>query len=133
MFHITRKADYAIRGMVYLAGRPADRVTLLSEMASEVDVPRPLMAKIFQHLGKVGLVRSYRGAGGGFQLARPAKGISLLDIVEAVDGPIEMNRCMIEGEICGRESFCTVHPFWRKIQQRMKDDLGRITLQRLAQ
>ena len=65
MFHITRKGDYAIRGMVYMAGRPRDEVALLREISAAVEVPLVLLAKIFQHLSKTGLVRSYRGAGGG--------------------------------------------------------------------
>jgi len=132
MFHITRKGDYAIRGMVYLAGQPPDQVSLLRDISFNVDVPLALLAKIFQHLNKVGLVRSYRGAGGGFQLARPPKAISLLEIIEAVDGPIAMNRCMIAQGICGRESYCSVHPVWTKIQQKMKADLSRVNLRQLA-
>ncbi len=132
MFHITRKGDYAIRGMVYLAGRPRDEVTLLKDISSAVDVPSALLAKIFQHLNKTGLVRSYRGAGGGFQLGRPAKDISLLEIVEAVDGPISMNRCIVEQGSCGRESFCSVHPVWRKMQHRFKAELSSISLRKLA-
>ncbi|MDD5711360.1 MAG: Rrf2 family transcriptional regulator [Smithellaceae bacterium] len=132
MFHITRKADYAVRGMVHLASQPADQITLLAEMAMKVDVPQALMAKIFQHLAKVGLVRSFRGARGGFQLAKPPKGITLLDIVEAIDGPIAMNRCIIEEGACGRESFCTVHPVWKKIQGKLRDELRRVNLQDLA-
>ncbi len=132
MFHITRKGDYAIRGMVHLAGRPRDEVTLLREVSSAVDVPLALLAKIFQHLNKTGLVRSYRGAGGGFQLGRPAKDISLLEIIEAVDGPVSMNRCIVERGSCGREPFCSVHPVWRKMQQKFKSELGGISLRKLA-
>jgi Rrf2 family protein len=132
MFHITRKADYAIRGMVFLADEPKDKVSLIRDISSVTDVSPALSAKIFQHLNKIGLVRSYRGAGGGFQLARPAKDISLLEIIEAVDGPIAMNRCIIEKGSCGRESYCSVHPVWKTIQQKMKIDLSRVSLQQLA-
>lgn len=132
MFHITRKGDYAIRGMVYLAGRPRDEVTFLREISSRVDVPTALLAKIFQHLNKTGLVRSYRGAGGGFQLGRPAKNISLLEIIEAVDGPVSMNRCIVERGSCGREAFCSIHPVWRRMQQKFKSELGKVSLQKLA-
>lgn len=132
MFHITRKGDYAIRGMVYLAGRPRDEVTLLRDISSRVDVPAALLAKIFQNLNKTGLVRSYRGAGGGFQLGRPAADISLLEVIEAVDGPISMNRCLVERGSCGRERSCSVHPVWIRMQKKFKSELGRISLQKLA-
>jgi Rrf2 family protein len=132
MFHITRKGDYAIRGMIHLAGRPRGEVALLRDIAAESGVPPALLAKIFQHLNKTGLVRSQRGAGGGFQLGRQAKDISLLDIIEAVDGPISMNLCIIERGSCGREPFCSVHPVWIKMQRKFKAELGRISLQKLA-
>jgi Rrf2 family protein len=118
--------------MVYLAGQLPDTVSLLRDISTGVDVPPALLAKIFQHLNKVGVVRSYRGAGGGFQLARPSKAISLLEIVEAVDGPIAMNRCIIAQGICDRESYCSVHPVWKMIQQKMKAELSRVSLLKLA-
>ncbi len=132
MFHITRKGDYAIRGMVYLAGKPRSEVTLLREISEAVDVPLPIMAKIFQHLNKTGMVKSQRGAGGGFQLGRKAKEISLLEVIEAVDGPVSLNLCIIERGSCGREQFCSVHPVWVKMQRKFKSELGRISLQYLA-
>ncbi len=132
MLHITRKGDYAIRGMVFLAGRPADRISLLSEIASEMDVPQALLAKIFQQFNKIGLVKSYRGAGGGFQLGRPPEDISLLEIVEAVEGPIMMNRCIMAEGTCNREAICTVHPVWRGVQEKMRDLLSQVNLKHLA-
>lgn len=132
MFHITRKGDYAIRGMVYLASRPGGTVSLLREVAASVDVPQALLAKIFQDLCRLGFVKSYRGAGGGFELARPASKISLLEVIEAVDGPIGMNRCIVEKGVCGRESFCGVHPVWKQLQQKVRSELGRVSLLKLA-
>lgn len=132
MLHVTRKGDYAIRGMVCLAMKPLDRVSLISEMAVEVDVSQALLAKIFQNMSKLGLVKSYRGAGGGFILGRPADDISLLEIVEAVEGPIVLNRCLLRPGICDRDTECTVHPVWRNVQEKMREILGSVTLQHLA-
>jgi Rrf2 family transcriptional regulator, iron-sulfur cluster assembly transcription factor len=132
MLHITRKGDYAIRGMVYLATRPMDRMSLISEMASDIDVSQTLLAKIFQNLGKVGLVKSCRGMGGGFTLSRPAEEISLLEIVEAVEGPIVLNRCLLRPGTCDRDDGCTVHPVWKEVQEKMRSILGNVTLKQLA-
>lgn len=132
MLHITRKGDYAIRGMVCLAGKPEDEFSLLGNIAESTDVPKALLAKIFQQFGKVGLVHSARGAGGGFTLARPAEKISLLEIIEAVEGPIQLNRCLIAGGVCGRDAVCTVHPVWRGVQESMRSVLGGISLKQLA-
>ncbi len=132
MLHITRKGDYAIRGMVYLAMKPMDRMSLISEMASAIDVSQALLAKIFQNISKVGLVKSYRGVGGGFMLGRPAETISMLEIVEAVEGPIILNRCLLRPGTCGRDAECTVHPVWREVQEKMREILGNVTLKHLA-
>ena len=132
MLHITRKGDYAIRGMVYLAMKPTDRMSLMSEMASAIDVSQALLAKIFQNICKVGLVKSSRGVGGGFMLGRPAEAISMLEIVEAVEGPIVLNRCLLQPGTCNRDAECTIHPVWREVQQKMRDILGNVTLKHLA-
>jgi Rrf2 family protein len=132
MLHITRKGDYAIRGLVYLAMKPRDRMSLISEMASAIDVSQTLLAKIFQNISKMGLAKSYRGVGGGFTLGRPAEDISLLEIVEAVEGPIVLNRCLLQQGTCDRDAECTVHPVWREVQQKMRDILGNVTLKHLA-
>ena len=132
MLHLTRKGDYAIRGMVYLAGKPVGEMALISEIAASVDVSPALLAKIFQQFNKHGLVKSYRGTGGGFILGRAPEKISLLDIVEAVEGPIVLNRCLIDSGACDRDSFCTVHPVWKEVQEKMKAVLNNVTLKHLV-
>jgi len=129
---LTRKGEYAVRGIVYLATRPGDRVCLLSEIAEAVDVPQTFLAKIFQQFSKIGLVRSYRGTGGGFVLGRPPENISLLEVVEAVEGPITPNRCVSAPGECDRSSFCKVHPVWVDVQARIRDILASVTLKDLS-
>ena len=132
MKSISKKGDYAIRGMVYLASQPPDRVVLISEIAREMDVPPMFLAKIFQQFSKLGLVRSFRGCGGGFLLGRSPEDITLCEIVEAVEGPIMPNRCVISGGACGREKVCTVHPVWKKVQGSIIDILSGVTLKDLS-
>ena len=132
MMELTRKGDYAIRGIIYLASQPPDKISLLSEIAAAVDVPQTFLAKIFQQFSKTGLVKSYRGTGGGFLLARPPEQISLLSVVEAVEGPIMPNRCVMAPGECERDSFCTVHPVWKDVQQRTRQLLADISLKDLT-
>ena len=132
MMELTRKGEYAIRGIVYLATRPGDQVCLLSDIAAAVDVPPTFLAKIFQQFSKIGLVKSYRGTGGGFILGRAADKITLLEVVEAVEGPITPNRCVINKGDCPRDATCNVHPVWVDVQSQVRDILGRVTLQELA-
>ena len=132
MMELTRKGEYAIRGIVYLAGQPADQVCLLSDIAAAVDVPQTFLAKIFQQFSKIGLVRSFRGTGGGFVLGRTPERISLLEVVEAIEGPIAPNRCVSGEGGCVRDVSCTVHPVWGKIQSEVRGILNRVSLKDLA-
>ncbi len=132
MMELTRKGDYAIRGIVYLAGKPLDKVCLLSDIAAAVDVPPTFLAKIFQQFSKIGLVKSFRGTGGGFLLGRPPEHITLLEVVEAVEGPIIPNRCVVSPSDCDRSTFCTVHPVWLRVQEEVRTVLDGITLKELV-
>jgi len=119
MMELTRKGEYAIRGIIYLARQPYGNVALLSEIAEAAEVPQSFLAKIFQNFAKLGFVNSYRGTGGGFSLARPAASITLREVVEAVEGPLAPNRCVTgEGE-CDRSKVCSVHTVWRRVQEQM--------------
>lgn len=132
MMELTRKGEYAIRGIVHLATQPSDQVCLLSDIAAAVDVPQTFLAKIFQQFSKIGLVRSYRGTGGGFVLGRAPEKISLLEVVEAVEGPILPNRCVTGDDECDRSSSCKVHPVWIKVQEQVRDILAKVSLKELA-
>lgn len=132
MMELTRKGEYAIRGIVYLATRPMDQVCLLSDIAAAVDVPPTFLAKIFQQFSKIGLVKSYRGTGGGFVLGRNPETITLLEVVEAVEGPIVPNRCVIKEGECPRDASCNVHPVWVRVQGQVRDILAKVTLLELA-
>jgi Rrf2 family protein len=132
MMELTRKGDYAIRGIIYLASQPPNKISLLSEIAAAVDVPQTFLAKIFQQFSKTGIVKSFRGTGGGFLLANPPEDITLLQVVEAVEGPILPNRCVLKPGECERDLTCTVHPVWRQVQQQIRGLLGNITLKELA-
>lgn len=129
---LTRKGEYAIRGIVYLAKQPVGKVVLVSEVAEATDVPQTFLAKIFQSFAKLGLVNSFRGTGGGFLLGRHPSKITLLQVVEAVEGPISLNRCLIGEGSCDRSAECNVHPVWRRVQNEIAAILDGVTLEDLA-
>lgn len=130
---LTRKGEYAIRGIIYLARQEPGRLSLISEISEAVGAPQTFLAKIFQDFAKQGIVNSYRGSGGGFTLGRPASKITLRDVVEAVEGPIIPNRCLTgEGE-CEVDDNCLVHPVWKKVQSRIVEVLDGVTFEELAQ
>jgi Rrf2 family transcriptional regulator, iron-sulfur cluster assembly transcription factor len=132
MMELTRKGEYAIRGIIYLAQQPPGRVSLVSEVAAAADVPQTFLAKIFQSFAKLGLVTSSRGTGGGFVLARPAAAITLREVVEAVEGPILPNRCLLASSVCDRGGPCNVHDVWRRVQTEVVLILESVTIEELA-
>jgi len=131
MMELTRKGEYAIRGIIYLAQQPPGRVSLISEIAAAAEVPQTFLAKIFQSFAKLGLVTSSRGTGGGFVLARPASSITLREVVEAVEGPIVPNRCLL-GRPCDRDGTCRVHGIWKQVQTGVVNILDSVTIDTLA-
>lgn len=130
---LTRGADYGARGMVYLASRPPDSVVLVSQIAAAEQLPQNYLAKIFQDLAKGGIVRSHRGARGGFSLARPASQITLRQVIEAVEGPLALLRCLAPWEGCDRMDTCPIYPVLASAQNQLVAVLDATTLQDLVE
>ncbi|MFP3896900.1 MAG: RrF2 family transcriptional regulator [Anaerolineales bacterium] len=116
---LTRGADYGARGVIYLAKRPPDTVALVGDIASAEDLPSSYLAKIFQNLVKEGILRSHRGAKGGFSLERPAKEITLLEVIEAIDGPIGLCPCLVPSQGCEKMDTCSLRPVLAEAQEQM--------------
>ncbi len=121
---ITRETDYAIRCVNYLSGKKGG-VTMVEEISKATDVPNSFLAKILQKLGKASLVKSRRGVKGGFELARPPQEISLLQVIEAIQGPVAMNICALDETMCGRSSTCAIHPVWVELRKEVEKFLER--------
>jgi Rrf2 family protein len=119
--------------MIYLASISEAAVVPFREIAHQMDVPEDFLAKILKMLVDRKLVRSTRGAHGGYALAVPAGEISFLDVIEAVEGPIALNVCLEnEPESCKHTSSCTMVSVWREGQQRMLDVYRNTKLSELA-
>jgi Rrf2 family protein len=132
MFQLTRAGEYAIRAVIFLAMRPPDQVTGIREIAEYQNIPPSFLAKILQALQRRGIVRSHRGVRGGFTLARPAEEITLLEIIEIMEGPIFLNKCLIRMGECPKDETCSVHEVWGEAQARLLDLLGKCHFARLA-
>jgi len=100
---LNKAGDYGFLGMLYLAKQPKDRVVRISEISENEGIPEKFLAKIFQNLTRSGLVRSHRGAKGGFSLGKPAKKISVKELLECVQGPIYLSRCLSSSSDCQRK------------------------------
>ena len=129
---MTRTGEYGLRGLLFLAKQPPDRVVLISEISREQRIPESFLAKIFQRLSKAGLLRSVRGANGGFSLGKPPKQITMREVIEVLEGPITLNRCLRKEGECESEKACPLHPVWEEVQQRFLEILDRTTMEDLA-
>ncbi len=122
---ITRQADYAVRAMVYLAQLGPERRAATSQIAQEKQIPPSFLAKIVSQLSVAGLLQTSRGARGGVALARSPEEISLLDVVEAIDGPILLNECVGENGMCVFGNDCPMKPVWCDAQHELVERLGK--------
>jgi Rrf2 family iron-sulfur cluster assembly transcriptional regulator len=129
---ITRSEEYGLRGLLFLANRSPEKVTLVSEISRDQNIPETFLAKIFQRLSKAGLLRSIRGAKGGFSLGRPANEITMREIIEALEGPIALNRCLLRKGECEEEKVCPLHQVWEEVQGRFIEVLDRTTIEDLV-
>lgn len=125
-------ADYATMVMTVLAAE-AGRPLSAHELAGQTHLAEPTVAKVLKLLSRGGVVRSERGAQGGYRLARPAARITVADIITAIDGPIAVTRCSTHGGGCAVESSCGVRGNWRLIGKAIRAALEAVTLEQMAQ
>jgi Rrf2 family protein len=130
---ITHQADYAIRTMLYLARlQPGDRVPT-SKIASDDHIPASFLTKIVSQLSIAGLIHTSRGARGGIALARPADTITVLEVLEAIDGPVTLNECVGDPSICPFSSDCMLHEMWSEASIDLNNRLRQTNFAMLAQ
>lgn len=129
---ITRAADLGVRVMTHLAMQPFGTRMTVTELADHSEASVPFTGRILQRLVGAHLVVSHRGYIGGFELARTASSISLLDIVAALDGPLCLNVCLPGGSGCRRKAWCSAHNIWANAQQALAGVLAAESLERLA-
>ncbi len=120
---ITQEADYAIRAVLELALHSQEERIFSGEIARQQGIPGPFLTKILARLSAAGIVTAQRGVNGGIRLTRPAEQITLLQVVEAIDGPITLNRCARAPKGCVRSTTCVVHPIWLRICAELRDQL----------
>ncbi len=128
---LTRAADYAVRIMIHMATRPKGTRVNCAELSKEGEFLHPFVPKILQSLVRAGFVASQRGAGGGFVLAADPRRVSLLDVVEAIEGPTALNVCLNGGN-CSRKSWCPAHCVWAEAQRAMTAVLRGTSIAALA-
>ena len=127
MLRVTKLTDYATLVLATLAVAPS-RVHSAAELAERSRLELPTVSKVLKPLAHAGLVTGFRGANGGYRLARAPGQISLFEIVEAIEGPLGMTECSAEHSSCEHESHCGVQGHWRQINDVIADTLRGMTL-----
>jgi Rrf2 family protein len=124
--------EYAVRALLYLCSGDVNSPRRIGEVASGAQVPESYLRKIVPVLTKAGFVRSSVGVTGGIQLAVSATELTLLDVFEAVEGKMFLNKCLIHHNVCHRSPYCAVHVVWSGVQEQIKTSLRAKTLADLA-
>lgn len=124
---ITRQADYAIRAMLYLSRLNGSQRAATSQIAEDQRIPPSFLAKIISQLSIAGLIHTSRGARGGVSLARQPEEINVLEVVEAIDGPIALNECTNDPDSCPFGKDCPMHELWCEAQAELVYKLRKTT------
>jgi len=128
---LTRAGEYAVKSLVFLATQDDDARVMASEVADAEKIPVNFVRKILESLAKTGLVKSFRGAGGGFTLGRSPEHITLCQVIEAVEGPLALNQCLVPSA-CVNLSQCPMSQIWMEAQRAVEDVLGKYSLADVA-
>jgi Rrf2 family protein len=131
VMQIPRKIEYALRAMIHLADMP-DGVANGNQIAEHEHIPKYFLEKVIRDLMRSGLVRSRRGPGGGYQLSRPASTISFKDVIEAVEGPINLNVCLEDSSTCSLQPRCRMFRVWEHGQRVLLEVFAQTNLQEIA-
>ena len=115
----TKAEEYGILGVLYLAERQDAAVTPLSAISEAKEIPEKFLAKIFQSLSRAGIVRSHRGVRGGFTLAKESSQITVKEVLEAIQGPYHLAKCIQDDGICEKSSFCALRELLRIAEDRL--------------
>jgi Rrf2 family iron-sulfur cluster assembly transcriptional regulator len=127
---LTQGADYAIRAMIHIASLPDGRPAPSRDIARVQGIPGEFVAKILQSLVRGGLLQSTRGSTGGFSLTRSREEINLMEVVEAMEGPLSLVACA--GGDCDHKAFCPADAVWQEVQNSIREVLQRATLETLV-
>mgnify|MGYP001096713601 FL=1 len=127
-FSITRRGDYGLIAILYLARKRPEELTQIHEIASHCRLPEPFLAQILRLLVRGGLVQSRKGVHGGFSLARLPEEITFLEVLEALEGPVAVNRCQNPVTSCEHEADCAMEFVWSRAQEALVTVLKEATL-----
>lgn len=129
---LTRAADYGVRVMIQLASDAGKERISLPELARATGAPASFLSKVLQSLARAGLLTSRRGQTGGFHITPRGAAASMLEVIEAIEGKIFLNVCLVAGRSCGRKAHCSAHPVWIEAQRTVVQVLSGTSIAAMA-
>lgn len=129
----SRSAEYAIRAFMHLATVPPGKYAMVKNIAEQSDIPTHFLAKILQQLARKGFLRSSKGPTGGFALRKPAAEVTMIELVESIDGLTDYRRCPGGMTECNDDQPCGLHDSWKTLRDRIMEYLERTTIADLAE
>ncbi|ABB14320.1 RrF2 family transcriptional regulator [Carboxydothermus hydrogenoformans] len=121
---LTKQGEYALIALMDLAKLPKGQVVPVKTLAERLMLPEAFLAKIVQSLVKAGLVYTVKGPQGGVALLKDPEKITVLEVVEAVEGPIVLSQCINHPDICEKVEICPLHKIWHKVQQKLIEEFS---------
>lgn len=128
MYRFSKKVEYALMALLHMDGRRADPCVSVKEIAECHDIPQELLGKVLQTLGRAGLVASTKGVHGGYQLARPLEGVTVGEVIQALDGPIRLAACCDDMHACPKETRCNIRRPIRRVQEHVVAYISKLSL-----
>ncbi len=129
---LSTRGKYGLYAMFYLAQHQGKGPQSLQNIAA-TGVPKQYLEQLLGNLRRAGLVSTVRGVQGGYQIAKPPGDISLLDIIDAMEGPIELSECMTDESCCDRSCACPVRKVWQRLTDSINHELACVTLQSMLE
>lgn len=129
---LTLAGEYAIRTMIHLAENEDRDIITIKEIAEQQNIPEKFLRKIIPQLCAAGLIKSYKGNGGGISFQKKPEEITPFEIIQAVEGPLALNKCLIDREFCSNTRWCSVHTLWCELLAMMRQKLSSKSIKELA-
>jgi len=129
---IGKRGDYAVRAVLDLSLHYRRERRKARQIARAMGIPRQYLSRILAELVRDGILVAVAGQGGGYELGRPPSKISLLEVIEATEGPLELRTCILRNSACRTADKCSVHDIWSKAQEAMRTRLGAATFSQIA-
>jgi Rrf2 family protein len=131
--NLTKESEYALKGLALLARHPPGEVVSLAEIAEVQQLPSTFLAKIFQKLARHGLLEAERGRGSGYTLREAPAGIRVRDVLEAIEGPLALKRCVLWAGTCSESDPCPLHHRLKEFRSQVDRVLDEVTLAEYAE